>query len=459
MNELKHKILVACNRPGARDELCRALEDDGHDVTVVTSLAELLRCAEKGDISLVLLELRMLAEDLRSSDSCVLLRDSCGPLELTATQLKGTIELFSLANSAPATIRETASGLLQKIDPLVCRKNPVVRWAGPAVAEIVGGSDKMREVSWFIRRAAPSRIDVLIMGESGTGKELVASAIHRLESSSERPFVSLNCASVPATLIESELFGHEKGAFTGADRRRLGKFELANGGTLFLDEIGEMSLEMQAKLLRAIELREFTRIGGETSIRCSVRLISATNKNLAEEVYAHRFREDLFYRVNVDSITLPPLRERKEDIPVLVDHFIRRLGPEMGSAAHCVTPEALSTLLRYRWPGNVRELRNCLQRSLAYCDDAAIAPEHLPVYLVNGAAKESARTLSDRIGEILASTDLSQLPENLLGDIERQLITEALKKTGWNLTKTARILGLAVNTLKKRSRDYNLVAG
>ncbi len=326
------------------------------------------------------------------------------------------------------------------------------------ITGIIGTSEKIEEVRRCVRRIAERKIDVLLLGESGTGKEVVARAIHELSAGAGGPFVSVNCAGVPSALIESELFGHEKGSFTGAVRRHLGKFELAHHGTLFLDEIGDMSLEMQAKLLRIVELGEFTRVGGEASRHWNARIICATNKELGVEVREGRFREDLFYRINVDCVVLPPLRERIEDVPTLVDYFIKTLGPELATPVTCVTSEALGVLAKHHWPGNIRELRNATRRAMAYCDGNAILAEDLPAYLRSGEPRDAEWSWPERLEALLLEADAGELPNDLLGRIEDRLIPAILRKTGGNKLKTAQILGLAINTLRKRIKDHQPVA-
>ena len=343
------------------------------------------------------------------------------------------------------------------MDPFIYKKKRLQEIEGSHYfEEIIGNSNRIKEIYHFINKVAKKRIDVLIMGETGTGKELVARAIHNMSSDVNRAFVSLNCAAIPATLIESEIFGHEKGAFTGAIKRHIGRLELADGGTLFLDEIGDMSLEMQAKLLRAIESKEFTRVGGEEPIHFNIRIISATNKDLSEDVDKGRFRNDLFYRINVDSFTLPTLRDRKEDIPLLVDYFIRRYGREMSSKVHCISPEALSILLKYSWPGNIRELKNCIQRAITYCNNDGILTEHLPAYLLKYEGSGDKNSLTESIEKLVQESHIAELPNNLLKSIEAQLIPEILKKTGCNQKMTAALLGLSINTLKSRLKEYKI---
>ena len=307
-------------------------------------------------------------------------------------------------------------------------------------SNIVGKSAKMKEVFDLMGRVAQTNSNILILGESGTGKELVAKAIHYHSKRSSGPFVAVQCAAIPATLLESELFGHTKGAFTGAIKDREGKFESADGGTIFLDEIAEMSPDMQAKLLRVIQEREVQRVGSNLSFKVDVRIISATNQNLSKAVEQKRFREDLFYRLNVISISLPPLRERKEDIPILIKHFLKKFGqPDCQ-----IEKEAWDYLLSYHWPGNVRELENVIERALVLKKGEIIMKDALP---------ENILKSDKKIGGIVMD-----LPESGINfeELEKELIRLALKKYDGNQTQAAKFLGLSRPTLVYRMEKYGL---
>lgn len=459
MEKLKHKILIASEQKDIREKLEPALKNEGHEVLFVANLLDLFKKTEEVEISLILLDLNLFGVKVGNlgENPFLILRDCCGQIELTRNHLKGNIELLFFKQSEIEDMIKKINSLLKKLDPFIYKKKRLQEIEGSHYfEEIIGNSNRIKEIYHFINKVAKKRIDVLIMGETGTGKELVARAIHNMSSDVNRAFVSLNCAAIPATLIESEIFGHEKGAFTGAIKRHIGRLELADGGTLFLDEIGDMSLEMQAKLLRAIESKEFTRVGGEEPIHFNIRIISATNKDLSEDVDKGRFRNDLFYRINVDSFTLPTLRDRKEDIPLLVDYFIRRYGREMSSKVHCISPEALSILLKYSWPGNIRELKNCIQRAITYCNNDGILTEHLPAYLLKYEGSGDKNSLTESIEKLVQESHIAELPNNLLKSIEAQLIPEILKKTGCNQKMTAALLGLSINTLKSRLKEYKI---
>mgnify|MGYP001560206516 FL=1 len=306
---------------------------------------------------------------------------------------------------------------------------------------LVGKSPAMREIYSKIEQVADTRSTVLITGESGTGKELVARALHFNSARRERPLIAINCASIPDTLIESELFGHEKGSFTGALARRIGKVELAHGGTLFLDEVGDLGLPTQAKLLRFLQEREFTRVGGSQTIKVDVRIVAATNKILEDLLRRQEFREDLYYRINVVSLYLPPLRDRREDIPHLAKHFLARQLEADGRATLEISKEALEILANHHWPGNVRELENVLEQALIWCRGATITPEHLPTAL-------RADTHSSSLREHALGGQVSL--EKAVQEFERELLQEALTRTGYVQTRAAAMLGITRRMLKYR---------
>jgi len=311
-------------------------------------------------------------------------------------------------------------------------------------AEMVGGGEKMAVVRRIVEKVAVSDTVVFIAGESGTGKELVAHAIHRLSKRAKGPFIKVNCGALTETLLESELFGHEKGAFTGAIKQKLGRFELADGGTLFLDEVGDVPPSMQVKLLRALQEQEFERVGGEAPIKVDVRVISATNKPLEAEIAAGRFREDLFYRLHVLPVKLPPLRERREDIPQLVSHFIAKLGPKTNPRVRTISDAALGRIMAYHWPGNVRELENAIEQALVFAEGEVLTPVALPQFLQGGNEE-------DRLD---VPREMS-LPE-ILDDLERQLILKAYAKAGQVKTETARLLGIKTSALYYKLEKYGI---
>jgi Nif-specific regulatory protein len=302
---------------------------------------------------------------------------------------------------------------------------------------IIGNSPALRQVTELVERVAGTHATVLLLGETGTGKELTARAIHTRSPRQRKPFIAINCAALPETLLESELFGHEAGAFTGAATQRLGRFELADSGTLFLDEIGDISLSTQIKLLRVLQEREFVRVGGVKTIACDVRIIAATNRDLKRAMTHGTFRDDLYYRLNVFPIHLPPLRERVEDIPLLVEHCVASAAQELGWPKPEVSAEARALLSAYSWPGNVRELRNVLERAVLLCDGGTITPEHLPKELTG----------------VVERVPLGDGTSSLEG-YEKAMIVKALQEHNWNQSRAASALGISRDNLRYRLRKY-----
>jgi two-component system response regulator HydG len=311
-------------------------------------------------------------------------------------------------------------------------------------ADLIGASEVMQKVFTTVEKVARTDSSVFVWGESGTGKELVARAIHTNSKRKDGPFIKVNCGALTETLLESELFGHQKGAFTGAIKTKLGRFELADGGTLFLDEIGDVPMSMQVKLLRALQEQEFERVGGEQVIKVDVRIISATNKDLDKEVAEGRFREDLYYRLHIIPMTLPPLRDRRDDISVLVNHFIEKLAPKTNPEIRGIADDALGRLMAYGWPGNVRELENVIEQSGVFAEGAQIGVEALPGAL-QGRGDEERLDVPKEMS----------LPD-ILEDLERQLILKAFKKAGGVKTETARLLGIKTSALYYKLDKYEV---
>ena len=311
-------------------------------------------------------------------------------------------------------------------------------------AGIIGKSKKMQELFQEISIVSKSDATVLIEGESGTGKELVARAIHKLSKRAENPFIAVNCSAIPLELFENELFGHEKGAYTGAVGREVGKIELAGEGTLFLDEVGELPPLAQAKLLRVLQEKEFFRVGGTKLLPMKCRIICATNRNLEEMVEKKEFREDLFYRINVVHLKIPPLRERKEDIPLLVNHFLRKYAQQNEKEIYAIDDSALDVLMEYDWPGNVRELENAIERAVVMCQEGVIKKEHLPPRIFKNSKKESDLSIDD-----LGTTNLLEL--------EKKLILKVLEEENWNQTKTAERLGISRKQLRTKMKNFGLL--
>lgn len=318
-------------------------------------------------------------------------------------------------------------------------------------SNIIGNSSQMQKVYELVKRAAPYDVTVLLQGETGTGKELIARAIHWNSSRANRPFVPIDCAALPESLVESEIFGYEKGAFTGADRRKLGRIELAEGGTLFLDEVGNLTPAIQVKLLRTLEERKIEHLGGKKPIEVNTRIITATNVDLRETIKKGLFREDLYHRLNVFSILLPPLRERTEDVLLLAKHFLQEFTQKLNKEVKAFSAEAIKGLLKYQWPGNVRELKNAVKSAVLLADDT-ILPEHLFLNM---------QKMNDELGvnlnfELQKDVSLNETSKRITHKVERELIIQALEETHWNKRKTARILDIDYKTLYNKMKKYSI---
>lgn len=447
----KKRLLLIDDEARVRASLKMVLEPL-YDIAQASDGAEGVDLFRKEDPDLVLLDIVLPGTDgLAVLQMLRTERKSTPVIMLTGTKsVKTAVDAMKLGAadylSKPFDVDElrividralNSSELEQEVTQL--RAEVVKRYA---FHNLIGKSQVMQEIYSKIEQVADSRTTVLITGESGTGKELVAKALHYNSSRRERPFVALNCAALPETLIESELFGHEKGSFTDATARRVGQFELANTGTLFLDEIGDLSPVTQAKLLRVIQEREFTRIGGVQPIKVDVRIVAATNKNLDDLVRKGLFREDLYYRINVISLYLPPLRERSEDIPLIANHFLEKRVEEAQRPHIEFGKEALELLTRYPWPGNVRELENFVEQAFIWSRHATeITPEHLPTSM-----KSSSRSPSLRDDTLAGRMSL----EKAVMEFEREIILDALKRTNYVQTHAANLLGISRRMLKYR---------
>jgi Nif-specific regulatory protein len=351
-------------------------------------------------------------------------------LNVIATMVGQAVKLHRLVESDRNRLRDENVRLRQELKD---RFN---------IHNMVGSSSTMQQVYRLIEQVADSNTTVLIRGESGTGKDLVAHAVHYNSPRADKPFVKVNCTALPETLLESELFGHEKGAFTGAIERKLGRFERAQGGTIFLDEIGDFPPNLQVKLLRVIQFKEFERLGGYETIKANVRIVVATNKNLEEQIEKALFREDLYYRINVFPIYLPPLRERKDDIMLLADYFLEKLAAANGKHITRISTPAIEMLTRYHWPGNVRELENCIERAVLLCDSDVIRSEHLPpsLQMIRKTESASRRTMVE-----------------IIENMEKELIVDALKKSAGKQRNAAKDLGITERILGYKIKKYNIL--
>ena len=321
---------------------------------------------------------------------------------------------------------------------------------------IIGEDPHLRQVSQQLHRAAGTDATVLLEGESGTGKELFARALHALSPRADGPFVAINCAAIPENLLETELFGHEKGAFTGASARKPGRFELAHRGTLFLDEIGDLPLGLQAKILRALEEKRFERVGGTVSLHVDTRVVAATNRNLKAGVASRTFREDLYFRLSVFPITIPPLRERSADVEILARHFVDKFCRDLNKKALLLSPAALDDLRAYPWPGNVRELQNCIERAVILCDDDAIHPRHLNLSFRPSAAEGRPAVPPSPWEAIDLTGTLSEAVRRVTGEVERRKVGQALKDAGGDRQRAAEVLQISYKALMQKQREHGI---
>jgi DNA-binding NtrC family response regulator len=456
----QYPILIVEDRDSLRTMLRRTLESRGHAVIEARDQDEAEQHLKQSIPALVLSDLRLPSGDgfgvLRAAKDAdpdmpvVVMTAYGGVQDAVAAMKQGALDflakpvdpdhLLLLVDRALAHRRMVAEYFLLKEEAASRRGMP----------EIIGDAPALRQATLALHRAAASDATVLLLGESGTGKELFARALHALGGRRDAPFVAINCAAIPETLLESELFGHEKGAFTGALARKPGKFELAHRGTLFLDEIGDLSLALQAKILRAVEERSFDRLGGTAIVRVDVRVVAATNRDLRAAVAARRFREDLYFRLSVFPITVPALRDRREDIPVLATHFLHRFSAEMGREPITLSAGAADALREYAWPGNVRELQNCIERAVILADGGLIQPHHLGLPDAPGAGAAPA---ADPWEAIDLSGSLDELSRRVAREAEQRAIARALGQAGGDTGRASEILGIPYRQLLAKLRD------
>ncbi|HEY7411684.1 MAG TPA: sigma-54 dependent transcriptional regulator [Vicinamibacteria bacterium] len=446
----KARVLIVDDEEGVRSSLKMIFEYEGWDVLTAAGGEAGLKIAEKEDPDLVLLDIKMPNVDGLEVLKQIKARDGSPPVVILSGHgnIKTAVEATKLgAYDFIEKPPETERLLLVARNALSERKlreeNRRLRLSFDERYRMVGKSAALDKVMESIKRAAPTGATVLLRGESGAGKELVARAIHRNSLRKDEAFVQVNCAAIPEELIESELFGHEKGSFTGATEKQIGKFELADKGTIFLDEVGDMSLRTQAKVLRVLQEGEVERIGSQKTITVDVRVIAATNKNLEEAIEKGDFREDLYFRLAVIPIAVPALRERREDIPVLVQHFVDQFSAESAFRPKTIGPEAMEALRRHPWRGNVRELRNTIERLLIMVPDDVVREEHLGEVLRRpegeGAAADAAGSLRD-----------------FKEAAERQFLVQKLKENRWNISATATSIGTPRSNLYKKLEQYGI---
>ena len=447
---MKLTILVADDEKNIREGLREALALDGYEVATAADGREALDSITRGDVDLLITDLKMprlSGEELLKS---VTAQFPTMPVIILTGH--GTIESAVQAMHDGAYDFLTKPVNLDRLSLLVKRalasrelavqnramQEELERRSG--FASIIGRSAEMKQVFEMVRQVAPSRSSVLITGESGSGKEMIAEALHYNSPRKDKPFIKLHCAALTESLLESELFGHEKGAFTGAIARKRGRFELAHLGTLFLDEIGEINQNVQIKLLRVLEEKKFERVGGEETVEVDVRLIAATNRDLKDAIAKGSFREDLYYRLNVVNIHIPPLRERKEDIPLLVAAFLKEFSQENGKQIDGIDPKARLALYNYSWPGNVRQLRNSIESAVVLSKATTITLDDLPPNIRGDSGTDSLRL---PVGASLA-------------DMEKEVIRSTLAREGGNKSRTAEILGIGRKTLHRKIEEYGL---
>jgi DNA-binding NtrC family response regulator len=476
------QILIAEDEPNLRRVLGAQLQRDGYEVLLAADGAQAMALLGEHHVDVIISDLRMPKVDglsflkhvvAEKPDVPFLLITAHGTVETAVEALKlGAFDYvtkpFDRAELKTIVDKAARTRDLIDADAAVLPREAALD-EGRGRFRLIGREAPMRDVYAIIEKVADTPSTVLITGESGTGKELVARALHENSGRKGGPLIRVNCAAIPRDLIESELFGYEKGAFTGAVTSKPGRFELAHGGTLFLDEIGEIPVNMQVKLLRAIQEHEFERVGGIKTIGVDVRLVAATNRDLAAEIAEGRFREDLYYRLNVVQIRLPPLRERRGDIPLLVEHFVRRFRERLKKHVTGVSDEAMELLLGHSWPGNIRELENVVERCTLFCDGELISVEDLPPELTRRASSQPGTSPAPDLRAVDEAEDeepsagprsgpvgLKELVREAATKVERDLIARALEQMGGNVTHTARALRISRKSLQTKMKELGL---
>jgi DNA-binding NtrC family response regulator len=456
------QILIVEDKDSLRTMLRHALERQGHAVLEARDQPEAVRLLQQAEPALVLSDLRLPNGDgfgvLRAAkeiDSAipVIVMTAYGSIEDAVAAMKeGAMDFLAKPVDPDHLLLLVARALEQRrivTENLLMKEELAVRRGAP---QLVGEDPALRKVFASMQRAASTDATVLIEGESGTGKELFARSLHALSPRADMPFVAINCAAIPETLLETELFGHEKGAFTGAVARKPGKFEMAHRGTLFLDEIGDLPLSLQAKILRALEEKRFERVGGTASVQVDVRLVAATNKGLKAAVAARRFREDLYFRLSVFPVTVPALRERPADVPVLARHFIERFCRDLKKKPLALSPAALEQLTSYRWPGNVRELQNCIERAVILAEGDTILARHLNLSFAEPPEEGAPSPWS----QVDLSGSLAEVTRRATAEVEKLKIQEALKEAGGNKGRAAELLQVSYKTLLAKLKEHGI---
>ena len=466
----RQQILIADDEANLRKVLAAQLARDGYEVLQAEDGAQALELLREHHVDLLVTDLRM-----PRMDGMTLLREALAEdpsLPVVVLTAHGTVDTAVEALKLGAFDfltkpydKETVRPIVQKAlkTRLLAGKDASKQEGPKARFGIIGASPQMLELYGVLERVADTPATVFVTGESGTGKELVARALHETSARRDKPFIKVNCAAIPRDLIEAELFGHERGAFTGAIASKPGRFELANGGTLFLDEIGEIPVDMQVKLLRALQESEFERVGGIKTIRVDVRLVAATNRDVRKLVAQGTFREDLYYRLAVVNVRMPPLRERRGDIPMLVEHFVQRSNERLGRKVVGPDAIALEALERHPWPGNIRELENVIERAVLFCDGDRIGLSALPPELVAATRDEPEGTggapelAAEEIDSALSGEGgLKEHVRTAMTRLEREIVRRALEHTGGNVTHTARLLKISRKGLQLKMKELGL---
>jgi DNA-binding NtrC family response regulator len=454
------KVLLIEDKDSLREMLKRALEEGSFEVEEARDGIEAVHKIKNERFFLILSDLRIPHVDglevLRvakevDSETPVIFMTAYGSIEIAVEAMKnGAYDFMPKPvdiNHLLLLVKRIQSSQQLRNENMIL-KEEFSRMLG--FPRILGEDRSLQEITLAIQKAAPTDATVLITGESGTGKELFARAIHQLSTRKDAPFVAVNCAAIPEPLLENELFGHEKGAFTGALNRKLGKFELAQGGTIFLDEIGEMTIPLQAKLLRVLQEKEFDRVGGTTPVQVDIRVLAATNRNLEQLVTEKQFREDLFFRLSVFPIHIPPLRQRKKDIPLLAEHFVEQFCRELKRGKLKLSVAAVRKLMEYSWPGNVRELQNCLERAVILADGNVIQDKD--VLTQSGAPSGSIADYLNLEGP------LSEVRKRAADEAEKQAILKAWENSAQDLERAASRLGISSKTLAAKLKDWKLIS-
>src|SRR5436309_4150388 len=457
-------ILLVEDKDSLRAMLRHALEAQGHAVVEARDQREAEAALQGGRSGVVLSDLRLPEGDgfgvLRAAKELdpelpVIVMTAFGSIQDAVAAMKeGALDFLAKPVSPDHLLLLVERALTQRrltTENMILKDELAQRRGAPL---IVGDDPKLKQVSVALHRAARTDRTVLLGGESGTGKELFARALHARSHRADGPFVAINCAAIPETLLETELFGHEKGAFTGAATRKPGRFELAHRGTLFLDEIGDLPLPLQAKILRALEEKRFERVGGTTPLQVDVRVVAATNRNLRAAVAARQYREDLYFRLSVFPITIPPLRERTDDIPRLARYFVDRFCRDLNKKVQALAPSAIEQLQAYRWPGNVRELQNCMERAVILTEGDTIHARHLN--LSAHAALTAAPEAPDVWEQIDLSGSLEEATRRVISEVERRKIEQGLKDAGGDRGRTADVLRIGYKTLISKLKEYGL---